>query len=143
MKNIECLHRLIAELKANGISMASIADQIGVSKATLYRIMHKKKQVAKMDSHAVKGRPRKLSKRMETLVLRHIQKNPFLTTQDVIMKMGIGNQVGRMTVSRILRRAGYQSRKPNRKPFLSKHHRKQRMRETIPTYRLETGSVFG
>lgn len=126
MKNETYLVGLVADLRERGMSISQIADRVNVCRAKLYRIMQKSKQSASNKPTKPRGRPRKVSKMVEKRFLTSIRRNPFQTTTDLLTKEGLRGCVGRMTVNRILNRFGYRSRRPIRKPFLSKPHRARR-----------------
>ena len=113
-------------MKTKDVSVLQTADNLGISRATLYRRLQKAKQTHQHKVDKPKGRPRKISQAIEKEILRHIRKHPFLTIKELMIEFGIHQRVNRLTVSRILHRFGYHSRRPSRKPYLSKRHRIQR-----------------
>ena len=110
------------------MSVSQISDELGISRATFYRRLRRVRKPCSKRPSIPRGRPRKISNTVEQLVLKHIRRNPFLTIQQLLTEIGMQGCVGRVTMGRLLHRLGYRSRRPSRKPYLSRQHRAKRTR---------------
>ena len=116
----------VLTLRKEGWSIYRIADTTGTSKSNVYRILqneHEKNAIM-----PIRGRPRTVDAHMEKNLIKISRKNPTLTLNEILQKQQSIQKIHKSTLWRILHRNGVLSSRPNKKPFLSQRHRKDRLR---------------
>ncbi|KAI4293403.1 hypothetical protein PAPHI01_2677 [Pancytospora philotis] len=114
-------------LFSQGLSLRKIAQRVGISLGSVERITA---DMARDSANQKGGRPKKITKRVETLIIREI-KAPRVTSlikMKNFIKTRADIEVSRMTVMRILRQYGYKSYVRPLKPRLTMTHMKNRLR---------------
>ena len=122
---------IIQSLKS-GKSYGNISVEDGVSKSTVYNINRKNRIIKsineRQDKVNVGGRPRKLSKRDERIILHIIRSGECETAVEVSKYLSNYHKknISNSKIRRFLRKSETRSSKKVKKPFLSSKHRKER-----------------
>lgn len=121
--------KIILDLHAKGKSLSEIGEIISRSRYTVRSIINRFKDSKSLTSCRRSGRPKKLTNKEERSVVNCIKKNPRTTSSE--LAAGICEQFGKTvstkTVRNIIHKAGYFSRIPRPKPFISKVNKAKRL----------------
>lgn len=125
----EAERKIILELHKQNKSYAEIGEIVKRSRFTICSIVKRFKDSSNLTSRPHTGRPRKLTAREESLLVRKIKRNPKITSSQVSAEIReeIGKEIHPKTVRRTLHRAGYKSRVARKKPLISKANQKKRL----------------
>ena len=120
---------IIVKLFKEGKSERKIGTIIGRSRSTIQYILKKFKEENMIINKARSGRPRKLTSREETSIVRAVKKNPQISGPELRenVQSASGKVVSVDTVQRVLHRASFKSRKSRRKPWINATNRKKRL----------------
>jgi transposase len=112
----------IASLRATGMTLMAIANQLNVSYTAVQLAAKKASQGKPLTDSPRSGRPRKTSQHTDRILTRRVRKEPFLTLQEVRGTIS----VSKSTVSRRLAQQGFKSFVAAAKPLLSNQNKKVR-----------------
>ena len=121
---------VILTLHSIGYSAGNISLQTSIPKSTVSFILRRlKKNKDHEYQKAIRtGRPRKLSDRGERRLIRHVSRDPFTTLASLGTPSKSGSGLSLCTTRRYLARNEYYAFRPRRKPYLTKTHKKNRLR---------------
>lgn len=122
---------IIVKLFKKGKSEREIGTIIGRTRSTIQNVLKKLKEEYMIINKARSSRPRKLPPREETSIVRTVKKNPYISGTELRgnVQSASGKVVSVDTVQRMLRRAGFESRKNQRKPWVNATNRKKRIHQ--------------
>lgn len=125
----ESERKIILELHKKSKSYAEIAEIVKRSRFTVASIVRRYKGSSDVTSFPRTGRPRKLTAREETNIIRKIKKNPKTTSTELAAECleELGKEIHPKTVRRTLQLAGYSSRIARKKPLISKVNKTKRL----------------
>lgn len=121
---------VILKLHDLGYSLGQISREINVPKSTIHHIIHTRDPTSKdyMEPAKRPGRPPKLSRRAERALLCYVAKNPRDTLAALSTPSKSGHRLHPDTTRRYLAKNKVYAFKPRRKPYLSKKHKRDRLR---------------
>jgi transposase len=116
----------IISLVLQGLSTRKISAQLGISRSTVSRIRKEALPNAKLPS---KGRPRTITLRQETLLIRSLTSGKIDTAVDAQKELFRDHcvNVSAQTVRNMFKKKGLKSSVKKKKPFLNIKHRRQRL----------------
>ncbi|CAK9796240.1 Transposable element Tcb1 transposase [Anthophora quadrimaculata] len=129
-KQIESsVKNLIIKHFEEGKSYRNIGKVLNLSCASVQNIIRKYKTYKTVENRPRTGRPKKLSRRDVSLILKEVEKNPKISAPKLAGSIAAvsGKHVHPKTVQRALRDKGYRSRVPRRKPLISDKNRRLRL----------------
>lgn len=126
---------LIIQEHKKGKSYRAISKFFNKPFATVQYIIKKFKTTGSVENKPRSGRPKKLSRRDVSLILREVDKNPRISAPKLAESIANSTDktVHPKTIQRALRGQGYASRVPRRKPLISEKNRRLRL-EFAKTY---------
>lgn len=119
------LRQKIIDLHNKGTRQSEISSTLGVKKYTVSRLIKNFKEKGTFLVNHKGGRPRSTSPRDDQLIARYIKKYPFKSAVSVQKETNIS--VSPRTIGRRLQEAGLFSRRPAKKPLISKKNRAKRL----------------
>lgn len=123
------IRKLILKLRIEGKSMAIIAETVGLVKSTVQTIIENFNNTGSYRSKSRFGRPTKLTERNRRRIICEVTAKPKISAN--ILAENIYNtsqiRVHPETIRRCIRREGYHSRIPRRKPFISLVNKAKRL----------------
>lgn len=120
----ELRQRIVTDY-SSGISQKDIAEKYNVHKSSICRIIAKFKKTSQISVKHRGGRPRKTSDRTDNLIIRHVKKDPFISSSKLTEKLQVS--VSDRTIRRRLLQASLRARRPAKKPLISKRNQKKRL----------------
>ena len=95
----------------------------------MQNIIRKYKTHKSVENRPRSGRPRKLSRRDVSLIIKEVTKNPKISAPKIADSIAAasGKSVHSKTVARALRENSYQSRVPRKKPLISEKNKQLRL----------------
>jgi transposase len=122
--------KMIYKLTDLGYSLSEVARETDVPKSTVHRILQQRIANENRIGSPPKrrGRPCKLDRRAERMLLRHVAQNPFETMAALCSPSKSGHQLSKKTVRKYLAKNEVYTFKPRRKPFLSEKHKRDRLK---------------
>lgn len=123
------LRNLIIESYKRGIKKNAIANNFNINKSTVTRIIQRFSTIGTPVAFKSPGRLRKTTKRTDRKILKISATNPFLSSEKIlgILPKEDRNKISSRTIRRRLLNAGMFSRRPTKKPLLSKKNVKARL----------------
>ena len=117
----EAERKIILNLNKHGKSYAEIGKIVNRSRYTICSIVKRFKFELTV-TNARSGRPRIITGRARTTILRKIKKQPKLTSMEIAQEV-INLNCHPKTVRRVLHKAGYHARVARRKPLISSNNK--------------------
>lgn len=113
-----------------GKSVAEICTILNIKRRTVYNILKRFTHENRIDLKHGPGRPKRLTLHEERLIMRKVKLNPRVSAPTLVSELyeECGKKVGRETVRRTIRNAGYNGRVARRKPFISEVNRRKRLK---------------
>ena len=117
-------HEVFA-LAREGIKPGAIAAGVGLTRATVNRILKRHAATGSLVPGKSSGAPRKTTPRQDLALLRMVRQDRFLSTWALTARMRnlYGMRAGRTTVNKRLLSRGYRAYRPTTKPLLTANHR--------------------
>lgn len=112
--------RIINDYK-RGLNQSTISKKYTIHKSVISRILSRYRETGSVETTHKGGRPRKSSKREDLLIIRMIKKNPFISLTEIVNDLKL--KFSDRTVRRRAVEAGLFSRRPTKKPLVSKKNR--------------------
>jgi transposase len=111
------------------LTQTQIAEQCGVSQQRVSSIIKLHRTTGLTVPKPRTGRPKKTTDRTDKLILREVQKNPFITARQIKSNVGAPlSSVSLSTIkSRLVHKFDVHARKPVRKPLLTEKARTKRL----------------
>lgn len=121
--------KIILRLHAEGKSLSEIGKIVSKSRYTVRSVINRFKGKKNLDSKPRTGRPRKLNDKEQRCVVKFVKKDPTITSSSIAtqLKNQFDKTVTPRTVQNVLREAGYNSRVPRKKPYISKTNQRKRI----------------
>ncbi|KAI4292913.1 hypothetical protein PAPHI01_2187 [Pancytospora philotis] len=125
-------------LYSRGLSLKNIAQQAGIGVGSVSRITS---DMTRGTNSPQRGRPQKVTKRMETLLLRNVDTPELRSLGELknLISNGTGVDLHRTTIMRTLRKHGFVNRVRPLKPRLTTDHKKNRLRFAKDMQRMPEG----
>ena len=121
-------HEVFA-LAREGIKQGAIAARVGVTRATVNRILKRHAATGSLVPGKSSGAPRKTTPRQDRALLRMVRQDRFLSARALTARMRnlYGMRAGRTTVNNRLLSRNYRAYRPTTKPLLTANHRRLRL----------------
>ena len=121
-------HEVFA-LAREGIKQGAIAARVGLTRATINRILKRHAATESLVPGKSSGAPRKTTPRQDRALLRMVRQDRFLSARALTAQMRnlYGMRAGRTTVNNRLLSRGYRAYRPTTKPLLTANHRRLRL----------------
>lgn len=119
------IRKLMIEKRKKGESYNKIAKYFNVSKNGVFSICKRYEQTGLVTDAHRSGAPRATSKHQDSLIIREIRKNPFISAPEIKNQLNLS--VSTETIKRRLKDRGVHSRVARRKPLLSKQNKVKRL----------------
>ena len=121
-------HEVFA-LAREGIKQGAIAARVGLTRATVNRILKRHAATGSLVPGKSLGAPRKTTPRQDRALLRMVRQDRFLSARALTARMRnlYGMRAGRTTVNNRLLSRGYRAYRPTAKPLLTTNHRRLRL----------------
>ena len=121
-------HEVFA-LAREGIKQGAIAARVGLTRATVNRILKRHAATGSLVPGTSSGAPRKATPRQDRALLRMVRQDHFLSARALMARMRnlYGMRAGRTTVNNRLLSRGYRAYRPTTKPLLTANHRRLRL----------------
>lgn len=117
----------IVERYKSGASLGVLAKAFGRSREGIRKTIKVFEETGSMDSRPGRGRDKKINSRALRIIVREVEKDPFISSVTLKQLSGLGN-VSNLTIRRALERvAGIKSYWAARKPFISEQNRIKRL----------------
>lgn len=113
------LREIIKKLREEGKSYQKIADQLGCSKKKVENAVKYEPKPEK------RGKKPKISEKMERTLLRHVRKDPFVTS--TALKREYNLDVDTSTIRKLLIKNNLKAKSPRKVPLLLKIHVQNRL----------------
>ena len=128
-------HEVFA-LAREDIKQGAIAARVGLTRATVNRILKRHAATGSLVPGKSSGAPRKTTPRQDRALLRMVRQDRFLSARALTARMRnlYGMRAGRTTVNNRLLSRGYRAYRPTTKPLLTANHRRLRL-EWVQTWR--------
>lgn len=123
------IKNFIVDQYKKGKSLRNIGDLVNIKHSTVQYIVNKYKNKGSVENVPRTGRPKKVSRREVSLVIKEVTKNPRVTRAKLAEQVALttGTIVHPKTIGRILHCGGYASRVPRKKPLISKKNQQLRL----------------
>ena len=120
-------HEVFA-LAREGIKQGAIAARVGLTRATVNRILKRHAATGSLVPGKSSGAPRKTTPRRDRALLRMVRQDRFLSAGALTARIRnlYGMRAGRTTVNNRLLSRGYRAYRPTTKPLLTANHRRLR-----------------
>ena len=134
-------HEVFA-LAREDIKQGAIAARVGLTRATVNRILKRHAATGSLVPGKSSGAPRKTTPRQDRALLRMVRQDRFLRARALTARMRnlYGMRAGRTTVNNRLLSRGYRAYRPTTKPLLTANHRRLRL-EWAQRWRNQTNSA--
>lgn len=119
------LRQRIVTAYSSGLSQKCIAEKYTVHKSSISRIINNYKKNSQVSVIHRGGRSRKTSDRTDKLIIRHVKKDPFISSSKIVERFQL--PVSARTIRRRLLQASLCARRPAKKPLISKRNQKKRL----------------
>lgn len=112
-----------------GKSVQELSEMFSLTRQTIYNILNRAKNEGRLEPKPTNGRPSKISKRTERVLLRKIDRNPQISTRNLAseLKEECGVLVSHETIRQFLKNNQYTSRVARKKPLLSAQNVEKRL----------------
>lgn len=124
------LRQSILRMKKNGKGVREIAKNIGHAPSTISKILKDYRIRGNLQPRKSTGRPRKTTKRQDHKIKRAQQADPFKSAVKINAEFP-DLKVSNRTVQRRVLEFGLFSRRPAKKPLITKKNQKSRLRFAI------------
>lgn len=115
----------IVKMHEKGEAQSVISKLFDINKSVVSRIIKRYTERGTTVGPLRSGRPRSTTRREDILITRQCQSNPFLSATKI--KAEVGLQISSRTIQRRLVEKGLYSRRPAKKPLLTKKQRINRL----------------
>ena len=114
-------------LAREGIKQGAIAARVGLTRATVNRILKRHAATGSLVPGKSSGAPWKTTPRQDRALLRMVRQDRFLSARALTARMRnlYGMRAGRTTVNNRLLSRGYRAYRPTTKPLLTANHRRR------------------
>ena len=121
-------HEVFA-LAREGIKQGAIAARVGLTRATVNRILKRHAATGSLVPGKSSGAPRKTTPRQDHALLRMVGQDRFLSARALTARVRnlYGMMAGRTMVNNQLLSRGYRAYRPTTKPLLTANHRRLRL----------------
>ena len=121
-------HEVLA-LAREGIKQGAIAARVGLTHATVNRILKRHAATGSLVPGKSSGAPRKTTPRQDRALLRMVRQDRFLSARALTARMRhlYGMRAGRTTVNNRLLSRGNRTYRPTTKPLLTANDRRLRL----------------
>ena len=121
-------HEVFA-LAREGIKQGAIAARVGLTRATVNRILKRHAVTGSLVPGKSSGAPRKTTPRRDRALLRMVRQDRFLSAGALTARIRnlYGMRAGRTRVNNRLLSRGYRAYRPTTKPLLTANHRRLRL----------------
>ena len=121
-------HEVFA-LAREGIKQGAIAARVGLTRATVNRILKRHAATGSLVPGKSSGAPRKTTPRQDRALLRMVRQDRFLSARALTTRMRnlYGVRAGHTTVNNRLLSRGYRAYRPATKSLLTANHRRLRL----------------
>ena len=121
-------HEMFA-LAREGIKQGDIAARVGLTRATVNRILKRHAATGSMVPGKSSGAPRKTTPRQDRALLRMVRQDRFLSARALTVRMSnlYWMRACRTTVNKRLLSRGYRAYKPTTKPLMTANHHRLRL----------------
>ena len=121
-------HEVFA-LAREDIKQGAIAARVGLTRATVNRILKRHAATGSLVPGKSSGAPRKTTPRQDRALLRMVRQDRFLSARALMAQIRnlYGMRAGRTTVNNRLLSRGYRAYRPTTKPLLTANHRRLRL----------------
>lgn len=121
--------KLVIQLHLDGKSEREIAILVKKSKSIVHDIVARYKENGLIANKQRRARPKKLSPKDESRILREVKKNPFISAPKLtaMVKEASGVEVNPETIRRLLRKNDFHGRVARKKPLISKKNQNERL----------------
>ncbi|CAK9827571.1 Transposable element Tcb2 transposase [Anthophora retusa] len=122
--------KIILHLFNEGHSYSSIANIVNRSRFTIRSIIKRFSNIENFVSAVRCGRPEKLSVREKRKIVNIVKEKPTSSASEIAayINENFNKEVHKITIRRILNKAGYRSRVARRKPTISKINQEKRLK---------------
>ena len=116
-------------LAREGIKQGAIAARVGLTRATVNRILKRHAATGSLVPGKSSGAPRKTTPGQDRALLRMVRQDRFLSARALTARMRnlYGMRAGRTVVNNRLLSRGYRAYRPTTKPLLTANHRRLRL----------------
>ena len=122
------LKKLVVTKHRAGLGYKKISKLLSVPISTVRNIIKTWKMRKSVKSAPKPGRPRKVSNRLRSKLVREAKANPSVTLTELKQSAAeVGVEVSQSTVSRVLHSGGLFGRVARKKPLLKQNHKKARL----------------
>lgn len=121
---IELRKKIIQDYES-GKNQSEISKKYTIHKSSVSRIISHFNKYGTCKIQHLGGRPRKTTARDDSLIIREIQKDPFVSSNTLVKKLEI--PVSSRTIRRRAVERGLLSRRPSKKPLISNKNQKKRL----------------
>lgn len=118
--------KIINDFK-DGITQSSIAKKYNINRSIISRLIKKYNATRAIKTLNLGSRPRKTTHRIDTKICNLIEKNPFITSKEVVKSLNLS--VDSSTIRRRLLENNLKSYRPVNKPMLTNVHQLKRYRK--------------
>ena len=108
-------------------TLSEIASTVNRSRTIVFYIIKRFKETQTLVNKPRSGAPSKLTTRDKTHIVKMVKQNPRVTASEIrgYLEEHLGTVVNTRTVQHVTNSAGYHTRLPRRKPFISKKNQKK------------------
>jgi transposase len=123
------IRNLVVQLRKEKKSYGEIAETVKLSRATIQTIVRNFEERGSVLNKPRCGRPKKLSGRDVRSILKKVIQNPRIGCPKLAEQIAntSGKVVNPKTIGRVLKRSGYNSRVPRKKPLISTKNKELRL----------------
>ena len=123
------VRKQIVKLYSEGKTQIEISKSFSLNKSIISRIIKAYKKKGDADAIRNPGRPQQTSNYFDKKIVKVVRENPFLSSSKIsaVLKQYGEVPVSTRTIRRRLLNAGFMSRRPAKKPLLSKKNIKARL----------------
>lgn len=123
------IRNLLIKCRNERKSFGEIAKMANLSKSTVQTICKNFENTGTVENKPRSGRPKKLSRRDESFILKEVNENPKVNATMLAKQLAERSDtiVHPRTIQRSLNNNGFRSRTPRKKPLISEKNRKLRL----------------
>lgn len=121
--------RLVLDLYSQGHTLRQIEKCTNIPKSTVGYTIKKYKDYKTLSNLPGKGRKRATNERMDRTILKLATQNRFISAPDIVKQIEtrFGVKICAQTIINRLNEAGFKSRTPRKKPYVTRTHRQKRL----------------
>ncbi|XP_065362073.1 uncharacterized protein LOC135955641 [Calliphora vicina] len=129
----ESERKIILHMHNQGKSYAEIVEIMERSRFTIWSIVQRFKETSTLESAKHTGRPRFLSERKYSHIIKKVKLCPKISSTQVAaeIKDEFGKEVHAAIARRVLQKTNYSCRIARRKPFISSVNQKKRLEYAV------------